>query len=92
MFHEWTITNEHAKKMQWKTDDPELLSELCQLEQLKSIHGWGCAKLLNARRTKPAETACIAIPPATATLKTFPAGDRVLILTMHLSMLHQVCL
>ena len=75
--------------MQWETSDELVLSDLCSLDRLGNIHGCGAAKLLNARRTKPAETACIAVPPATACLKTFPAGDRVLIVTMHLSILHQ---
>ena len=75
----------------WETHDELHLSDLCKL-QLLNIRAWGCAKLLNARLRKPAETACVAIPPATATLKQFPAGDRVLIVTMNTALLHQVCL
>ena len=74
----------------WQTSDSCKLSSLCSLENL-GAKGVGCAKLLNARTKKLAETVMLAVPPATATLKTAPgAKDRVLVLTFHLAMLHEV--
>ena len=91
LFYDWACTIDTSKKMKWETNCEYKVSKLCQLEVLTGIKGWGCVKLLNARLTKPSETAILAVPPATATLRTSPAGDRTLIVTMHKAIISQVC-
>ena len=72
-------------KMMWETNDPECLSQLARLEKLNG-KGYGCAKLLNARVSKPSETVMLVMPPATAMLKTAPGSkDRVLIVTFRVA-------
>ena len=75
--------------MRWETNSPHNLSMLCCLEKVnpKAI---GCIKLLNGRIKKPSETAMLAVPPAYASLKTSPSGDRVLVLSVHTAMLQEV--
>ena len=76
--------------MLWTTDDPIKVSRLFRLQNLPGVKGVGCVKLLNARKSKPSETVMVALPPATALLKTTPAGDRVLIVTFHMGVLNDV--
>ena len=90
MFHEWEAVNDDPMKLIWQTNNPEHLSQLVRLEKLGG-KGFGCAKLLNARASKPSETVMLVVPPALAILKTAKgSNDRVLIVTFHLAMLHEV--
>ena len=91
MFYEWTPSSDSKPTdMKWETNCEYLVSKLCALEALSNIRGWGCVKLLNAKLTKPSETAILAVPPATANLKTSRDGDRVLHMTMHLAIVSEV--
>ena len=90
LFHEWEAVNDDPMKLIWQTNNPEHLSQLVRLEKLGG-KGFGCAKLLNARASKPSETVMLVVPPALAILKTAKgSNDRVLIVTFHLAMLHEV--
>ena len=90
LFWDWEVLSDKPSQLRWRTDCPVRVSDLFCLESLQSIKGFGSAKLLNARLSKPAETAMVAIPPATACLKTNLAGDRMLIITSHLAIISAV--
>lgn len=62
------------------------------MHELRSgVVGWGCCRLVNVTKAKPAETAVFAVPPAVAVFRTRPEGDTQLKLSFHLAVIHQVC-
>ena len=67
-----------------------MLSELLKLQALDTVHGMGSVRLLNARASKPAEVAIMAMPPVFASLTSRRQGDRVLSLSFHTAVLGQV--
>ena len=91
LFYDWDVLSEKKDHLSWRTNCPLRISDLFSLELLKTVKGYGSVKLLNARLSKPAETAMLAMPPCTASLKTSPAGDRMLIITVHMAIISQVC-
>ena len=90
LFYDWDVVLDKKDQLRWSTNCPHKISDLFSLEGLKSLKAYGSIKLLNARLSKPAETAMLAMPPCTACLKTNPAGDRMLIISCHLAILSQV--
>lgn len=67
-----------------------MLANALKLQRLDTIHGWGNARLVNARLKKPSELAIMAMAPVYARLKTRKQGDQVLSLSFHLAHLGQV--
>ena len=67
-----------------------MMANMLRLQKLDTIHGWGNARLVNARVSKPSELSIMAMAPAFAQLRTRKQGDRVLALSFHLAHLGQV--
>ena len=67
-----------------------MLANLLKLQNLDTVHGMGSVRLINARSSKPAELAIMAMPPAFARLTIRKQGDRVLSLSFHMALLGQV--
>ena len=79
------------RRLEWRTRTFYKLSKVCSMHTLRSgVVGWGCCRLVNASKAKPAETVVFAVPPAMAVLRTRPEGDIHLTLTFHLAVMHQV--
>ena len=91
MFASWDEVDVKPRKHLWATESIHLLSVMCSLQELRSgVVGWGCCRLVNASKAKPAETAVFALPPATAVLRRRPEGDMQLTVSFHLAAMHQV--
>ena len=86
----WDKQSEKKGSVTWSTTSHLMLANLLKLQNLDTVHGWGSARLVNARESKPAEVAIMAMPPAHANLITRRQGDRVLSLSVHLALLGQV--
>ena len=92
LFQHWTPVAAKSKRgpLAWTSTSELMIANLLRLQVLDTIHGMGSVRLINARATKPAETAIVAMPPCFASLTTRKQGDRVLSLSFHLALLGQV--
>ena len=89
---EFQVDKWKPDRLEWKTTTFENLSKIGSLQGLGSgIVGWGCCRLVNVTKSKPAETAVFAVPPAVAVLRTRREGDTQLKLAFHVAAMHQVC-
>ena len=74
----------------WSSTSDLMLANVLRLQRLDTCHGWGNARLVNARVKKPSELAIMAMAPVFASLKTRKQGDVVLSFSFHLAHLGQV--
>ena len=91
IFNGWDPEEPKPKRAEWRTSTFFRLSKIASMHSLRSgVVGWGCCRLVNVTKAKPAETAVFAVPPAVAVLRTRPEGDTQLKLSFHIAVIHQV--
>ena len=91
LFADWEAEAGTKAKWVWRTMQVHSLSRLSALETLQShIIGWGCCRLLNVSKKKPAESAAFVMPPAVAVLRKRREGDWHLAVSFHTAVMHQV--